>query len=137
MGFDVYGLNAKNETGEYFRNNVWWWRRLWDFCCQITPELTDEDHRSGHYNDGHTIDGIKHKALKENLLKALSETARYSGWVQESEVIYLKDQQMIALQIRGEEARQDKDFNTCNHPFSSWRCHSNRPKTKGQRQIKA
>ena len=35
MGMDVYGKEPKNETGEYFRSNVWWWRRLWDFVCDI------------------------------------------------------------------------------------------------------
>lgn len=28
MGFDLYGRKAKNKKGEYFRNNVWWWRPL-------------------------------------------------------------------------------------------------------------
>ena len=31
MGMDVYGKNAKTEKGEYFRNNVWWWRPLASF----------------------------------------------------------------------------------------------------------
>ena len=28
MGMDLFGSNPKNITGEYFRNNVWWWRPL-------------------------------------------------------------------------------------------------------------
>lgn len=28
MGFDILGRRAKSEKGEYFRNNVWWWRPL-------------------------------------------------------------------------------------------------------------
>ena len=26
MGMDVYGRNRCSKEGEYFRNNVWWWR---------------------------------------------------------------------------------------------------------------
>jgi hypothetical protein len=28
MGMDVYGKEPKSDKGEYFRNNVWWWRPL-------------------------------------------------------------------------------------------------------------
>ena len=35
MGFDLYSLgNHKTDKGEYFRNNVWWWRRLADFVVE-------------------------------------------------------------------------------------------------------
>ena len=39
MGMDVYGENPKNEKGEYFRNNVWWWRPLGDFVCSNYEEI--------------------------------------------------------------------------------------------------
>ena len=41
MGFDINGLNPNQEptrtnwqdeeepVGNYFRNNVWWWRKMW------------------------------------------------------------------------------------------------------------
>ena len=29
--------------GVYFRNNVWWWRPLWDYVCNNVDELTEED----------------------------------------------------------------------------------------------
>jgi len=50
MGMDVYGKNPKNKTGEYFRNNVWWWRPLWDYCLSVAPELCAGI--MGHTNDG-------------------------------------------------------------------------------------
>lgn len=53
MGMDVYGISPKSEKGEYFRNNVWWWRPLWDYVCEVEPKCLEI---SGHYNDG---DGIK------------------------------------------------------------------------------
>ena len=38
MGMDVYGIAPTSERGEYFRNNVWWWRPLWDYCCEVDSE---------------------------------------------------------------------------------------------------
>jgi len=58
MGMDVFG----KQKGRYFRNNVWWWRRLWDFVAHIDElyskeknanRLISEDmYHSGHCNDG-------------------------------------------------------------------------------------
>lgn len=60
MGFDIYGIKPKNATpkpevkdwsndeqakaywkwqdetkGAYFRNNVWWWRPLWEYVQEV------------------------------------------------------------------------------------------------------
>lgn len=53
MGMDVYGKNPTSERGGYFRNNVWYWRPLWDYVCQVGAEIIDEELAEyGHYNDG-------------------------------------------------------------------------------------
>lgn len=39
MGMDVFGRAPSAPVGEYFRNNVWWWRPLADFVCERYPEL--------------------------------------------------------------------------------------------------
>ena len=62
MGMDVYGLEPRKEKGEYFRNNVWWWRPLWDFVTHIDELyseeknanrlISEEMYHSGHCNDG-------------------------------------------------------------------------------------
>ncbi len=39
MGMDIYGQNPTSEVGEYFRNNVWWWRPLWEYCDSVAPEV--------------------------------------------------------------------------------------------------
>jgi len=70
MGMDVYGNNPSSERGEYFRNNVWWWRPLWDFCAEVAPELTQGV--SGHYNDGDGLDEEGAKALANVLTISLS-----------------------------------------------------------------
>ena len=46
-----------DNPGVYFRNNVWWWRPLWDFVCmQCDDFMTDEQKEGGSYNDGRLID---------------------------------------------------------------------------------
>ena len=63
MGFDLYGTAALSAEGEYFRNNVWWWRPLWDYICDICNDfLTAKDMNKGGYNNGDTIS--RTKALK-------------------------------------------------------------------------
>ena len=42
-----------SETGGYFRSNVWWWRQLWNFTCQICDDvMTDNDKEAGDSNSG-------------------------------------------------------------------------------------
>ena len=46
--------------GAYFRNNVWWWRPLWHYVCQICDDiLTEEDLEDGCSNSGHEINADK------------------------------------------------------------------------------
>lgn len=40
MGFDIYGADPGTEEGKYFRNNVWWWRPLADYCLEAAPDVT-------------------------------------------------------------------------------------------------
>ena len=70
MGMDVMGKNPKNAKGEYFRNNVWWWRPLWEFCEFVAPELTDMV-EYGYSNDGDGLDGDDARKLGNALRKAL------------------------------------------------------------------
>ena len=63
MGFDVIGRKAKSEKGEYFRNNVWFWRPLWQYIClECEDILTIKEAEGGCFNDGVKI--TKSKALK-------------------------------------------------------------------------
>jgi len=80
MGMDVYGNSPTSERGEYFRNNVWWWRPLWEYCCEVGHKIIDEDlATNGHYNDGHGLDEDDAQALAETLLAELESgrTAEY------------------------------------------------------------
>ena len=81
MGFDLNGLNpsgkenveavgpsgffdesaeqqwkADAQAGISFRNNVWYWRPLWEYVAYVCDDiLTLRDYKSGQYNDGYVI----------------------------------------------------------------------------------
>lgn len=57
MGMDVFGSNATTEKGEYFRNNVWWWRPLWQYCQSVAPELVSSVNGDDNSGDGLNGDG--------------------------------------------------------------------------------
>ena len=67
MGFDLFG-ESEEENGKYFRNNVWYWRPLWDFTCtNCSNILSENDRRAGHYNDGYKITKSKARKLGSRL----------------------------------------------------------------------
>lgn len=61
MGMDVSGKNPTTEAGAYFCNNVWWWRPLAEYCCEIAPEIT-ANCEYWQSNDG---DGLEDDDAKE------------------------------------------------------------------------
>lgn len=69
MGMDLYGKNARNERGEYFRNNVWWWRPLWDYCESVYPPCREID---GHTNSGAGFDEAGALALRDVLVQEIA-----------------------------------------------------------------
>lgn len=82
MGFDVYGKNPKNEKGEYFRNNVWWWHPLWDYCLDNHSSITEKV-KYGHSNDGDGLDSSD--AYK---LGILLRQDYFSGFAKDYEIKY-------------------------------------------------
>jgi hypothetical protein len=77
MGMDVMGTNPSTKKGEYFRNNVWWWRPLWNYCIEVAPELCENV--NGHCNDGDGLDEDGAYELAKILREMLNEghTAAY------------------------------------------------------------
>ena len=77
MGMDVHGLNPKenkNKRGEYFRNNCWWWRPLWNYCRVVAPDLISEElWESGHNNNGAGLNAEDSKKLGERLMEYIAE----------------------------------------------------------------
>lgn len=82
MGMDVLGKEPTSKEGEYFRNNVWWWRPLWDYACDIGAAVIAEKlRRAGHHNDGEGLDGPASVRLAQLLKEELAtgRTARYQA----------------------------------------------------------
>lgn len=70
MGMDVFGKNPVSETGSYFRNNVWWWRPLWDYCLELHDDLAGKV-ENGHMNDGDGLDAYEASLLADRLFSDL------------------------------------------------------------------
>jgi len=61
-------------VGSYFRNNVWWWRPLWNFVTITCDDiLTEKDVERGSYNDGHKISKTKSRRIAARLKKCDKE----------------------------------------------------------------
>ena len=89
--------------GAYFRNNVWWWRPLWNYVCGSCADiLSEKNMNAGNYNDGHRISKTKAKKIAVRLRKALKD-----GHVDSYEAFYTKKVSQL----------DDKDWNK-NYPFS-------------------
>lgn len=76
MGMDVYGKKPVSTTGEYFRNNVWWWRPLWVYCQEVSTLARTVE---GSYNDGHGLDEAGAKQLAQELFTEL-HSGRTAEW---------------------------------------------------------
>ena len=79
--WDLENKYQKENTGVYFRANVWCWRPIWNYVYDTTDVLTDEDHRLGHENSYHKITADKAerigKQLMANLNDAVAKEATY------------------------------------------------------------
>lgn len=68
MGMDVYGLAPADNKGEYFRNNVWYWHPLWDYCLDNHNDVVGDHNGDGHMNGGFTLDEGQSLTLGNRLL---------------------------------------------------------------------
>ena len=75
MGMDVYGVT----NDAYFRNNVWWWRPLWEYCVELYGDRMPDGGDWGHYNDGQGLDGNQANELADVLQAEIDSgrTAEY------------------------------------------------------------
>ena len=63
-------LNLEDDNvGVYFRNNVWFWRPLWNYVYDTTDVLTEKDFNLGHENSYHKISATKAERIGKALLK--------------------------------------------------------------------
>jgi hypothetical protein len=74
MGMDVIGRAPTNETGAYFRRNVWGWRPLAHLACTLCPKETAAC-EYWQSNDGDGLDGPGARALADALQDQLNQGA--------------------------------------------------------------
>tara|TARA_Y100001938_G_C8053216_1_gene413028 strand:+ start:887 stop:1369 length:483 start_codon:yes stop_codon:yes gene_type:complete len=116
MGMDLSGVSPISSKGEYFRNNCWWWRPLWNFIHSLDI-LTEDEYESGHYNDGQRIGKVKSKLISKRLTELLD-----NGEVKKYEEGYNEYLNSLPLEdceyCEGDGIRTwedgDKDCNVCN-----------------------
>ena len=73
--FDLQDKYQQDNQGTYFRNNVWWWRPLWQFVCEQCQDfLTVADMNGGNSNDGYRITKTKSIKIAKKLSKVLAGT---------------------------------------------------------------
>ena len=70
MGMDVCGNKPISQKGEYFRNNVWWWHPLWDYCCYIDQSLIKRV-PGAHENSGDGLGLVASRTLGLKLQHAI------------------------------------------------------------------
>ena len=77
--FEEMQKREDENPGIYFRNNVWWWRPLWNYvCAECDDILSEEDMDSGQYNDGRLITEDKACAIAKRLFERI-ETGHTKG----------------------------------------------------------
>ena len=82
-----YECWQEENSGVYFRNNVWWWRPLWHFVTTASDNiLTEKDMEQGSWNDGHKISKTKAGKIAKKLHSMIE-----GGRVKEYEDRYKKD----------------------------------------------
>ena len=108
MGFDLYSLgNHKTKNGEYFRNNVWWWRRLADFVCTHTGVVEEKDKPEWQSNGGHEVSEEQAMQIAKQL-KALIKNGTVSKAIKEVEDEMLKAEENNKFVERCHDMLRDK-----------------------------
>jgi hypothetical protein len=109
MGYDLNGLNPINESGGYFRNNVWWWIRLADFVLD-NVELPSKEIKAWHSNSGQKVSEKSAIKIADFLDESLKNKKKYSEWIEMSAAAVTN----MSLRI----GHDYEDSKECQYPFS-------------------
>ena len=78
--FELKNQFEEDNPGDYFRNNVWWWRPLWQCIGSSCDDiLSEDDITGGYFNDGHTISKEQAVAIAERM-KSLIENGTINDY---------------------------------------------------------
>ena len=105
-----------SNPGVYFRNNVWWWRPLWNYCYAIADDIISEDiWNSGHCNDGAGLNDKDAKLLGNRLMEHIADgrTIKYQAEY-EQYLNDLPDSVCIICNGNNRGNSKKKDCESCN-----------------------
>tara|TARA_R100000322_G_scaffold111675_1_gene71471 strand:+ start:56 stop:652 length:597 start_codon:yes stop_codon:yes gene_type:complete len=66
--FEEKSKYQKEVVGDYFRNNVWWWRPLANYVIKFTGCVDESDHEYWSENGGHEVDDETAKQIHNQLM---------------------------------------------------------------------
>jgi hypothetical protein len=70
--FEAKQKYEDNNPGIYFRNNVWWWRPLWDYVYSVCPDILGGGrYHGGHGNGGTEFSDKEAKEIAAQLFKEI------------------------------------------------------------------
>ena len=90
----------EDNPGIYFRNNVWWWRPLWDYVWKLCGDCDEEDNFAlaadrvitrEQYEEGHHNSGAEINVHQAELIALRLNHAIKMGWVDEHKKQYEAD----------------------------------------------
>mgnify|MGYP003646772017 CR=1 FL=1 len=98
--FEAKQQYEEDNPGIYFRNNVWWWRPLWDYVWKLCGDcdegdsfalaadrvITQEQYEEGHMNSGAEINVHQAELIALRLNHAIK-----MGWVENHKKQYEAD----------------------------------------------
>ena len=67
--FEASDKWEEENPGSYFRNNVWWWRPLWNYVCEVCEDVMSmDDMEAGDSNSGNQISEATVDRMVEKLV---------------------------------------------------------------------
>jgi len=108
-------LYQNANPGNYFRNNVWWWRPLWDYVCKHSEDiLTEKDMNGCTDNSGYRIDADKALRIGIRLhTHVLDGTAQEWKEGYDKEVAELPKEPCFRCNGDNRGNNKKKEFNSC------------------------
>jgi len=76
--FNAVEKFERSNPGYYFRSNIWWWRALCMYVCDLCEDvLSQEDIDGGHVNEGYEITKDKAAVMEERMAGAIEINAHH------------------------------------------------------------
>jgi len=107
--FELKDKYEDDNPGSYFRNNVWFWRPLWGYVCEVCDDyMTHDEMDNGYSNSGFEISEETAIHIAEKLSEKLAD-----GSVDEREKEYELERAKAVAWNEEVRAKMDKISKEC------------------------